>query len=63
MKRLFAVWRERRQHNREMKQFWKLLTEETIMLQEAMIGLAEVYADAGRMAEANLSRGESEDGV
>ena len=48
---LFAAWRKRREHNRKMKHFFTLLEEETQQLANTWIELAEVYADAARMAQ------------
>lgn len=56
MKRLIAAWRKRREHQRKMKHFFALLEEETVSLQDTMIALAEVYADAIRMAQGKEDR-------
>jgi hypothetical protein len=53
MKRLIARWRRYRQHKRNMARFFALFEQESVALHDCMIGLAEVYADAQRMAAEN----------
>lgn len=56
MKRLFAAWRKRREHNRKMKRLFAMLEDEALSIRHTMIALAEVYADVARMAQENQSK-------
>lgn len=57
MKRLFAAWMKRREHKRKMQHFFALLEEETKLLQQTMLDLAEIYVDAARMTQQSKEAG------
>lgn len=55
---LITAWRKRRQHRRAMARFFALFEQESVALRECMIGLAEIYADAHRIANEQTTQPE-----
>lgn len=53
IRKLIRSWRKRRQHERNVARFFALLEQETVAIRDIQFALAEVYADAQRMAAEN----------